>query len=693
MDPVIKAICILLLFFLTSSCKNNAQYQQSTGEKISATDSILNNLVSLANSYPDSARREIREYMDDPFFSKDSNLYYHLLKYYGGLVHSYGEIDSSNYYLLKALKYWEKQKTEKGQYTHSVVLNNLAFNYFTLGLIDSSLYYHNKAIEIATAGSYNDILISTLLSKSNLSRSSDKYGEAIESIEKAITVADIEKDSAGMISSLQAYADLYVDCGFYEEAEQQFREALKYKKHFTPYSKYAHFNSKGRMYYLQNEYEKAKNEFLNAYKQWDFIDLFSKLLISNNLAESYLYCSKIDSSRIYLNFLQSQLPVFKGIPDFEFNYYSLRGEYFEKKGDLKKAAVLFLKADSVGVSNSIDVVLNKLHTQRNAEHYIKINNFKKAYDEVQKYNQLNQNILKENNRKQISALKYRYQRDTTLIKQQETILLKDAEVRNLAERQKLIVIIVLLLLFITGGFIFWRRNSERKKREMLALKFTNDIAALRMESTRNRISPHFMFNVLNSIVKKKGSIEEVETSLKTFIGLLQSNLINIDSLGVPLSQELKFVKDFVALDNLRFNSDVEYIEEIAKGVNLEMLIPSMSIHILVENAIKHGLRPREGKKVLTISVKSDGRGTTIDVKDNGVGRKAKYKTHGAGVGSKVLNQFISIINQNNKEQIQMEYIDLIDDLGEAMGTIARLFVPNHINLNFLNHELSKNSNN
>ena len=80
------------------------------------------------------------------------------------------------------------------------------------------------------------------------------------------------------------------------------------------------------------------------------------------------------------------------------------------------------------------------------------------------------------------------------------------------------------------------------------------------------------------------------------------------------------------------------------------------------------------------------------MKDNGIGRKSNFKTHGVGVCTKVLNQFISILNQNNKEKIQLEYVDLIDDSGKPSGTVVRLIIPDHINFNFLNHELSKSSN-
>jgi hypothetical protein len=364
------------------------------------------------------------------------------------------------------------------------------------------------------------------------------------------------------------------------------------------------------------------------------------------------------------------------MPDLEFNYYSLIGEYFKNIGDLSKAAQAFSKADSVKSKNAPDIVLDKLHLQRQANFHAKQGLYKNAFLELKTYNNISNKILEDNNRKQVSALKYRYQRDTTLIRQQETISSQKAEVKSLAVRQKLIFVIVGLLLLFVVVFILWWHNYEHKKQEIQSLIHARDIALLRMEGARNRVSPHFMFNVLNSIVRNKSSVKEVEKSLKAFINLLQSNLLSIDSIGVALNQELKFVRDYIMLDNLRFVSEIEYIETIDGNVNREMLIPSMSLHILVENAIKHGLRPKKGKKVLEILVTTRSNTTEIRIKNNGTGRQNKKVSSGTGSGLKILKQFIAIVNQNNTEKINFEYIDLFDDKEQSLGTIARLTIPN-----------------
>ena len=98
---------------------------------------------------------------------------------------------------------------------------------------------------------------------------------AIEAVEKSIAICDKHKDSTLMISSLQAYADLYTNCGFFDEANQQFQEVLNYQSLFTSLSRFIHHNNKGRMYFLQNDYDSAKEEFISAYDLAKNLDTYN----------------------------------------------------------------------------------------------------------------------------------------------------------------------------------------------------------------------------------------------------------------------------------------------------------------------------------------------------------------------------------------------------------------------------------
>lgn len=294
---------------------------------------------------------------------------------------------------------------------------------------------------------------------------------------------------------------------------------------------------------------------------------------------------------------------------------------------------------------------------------------------VRGYMQINENELKP-----VSTLRPFYQHDTTKLLLQETIFRQEKVIERLSKQNKLFFVFVALFLFFIVIIIIKLRKNEYRKREVLTIQYTNDIASLRMENARNRLGPHFMFNVLTSIMKDGAHPKEMEASLKTFSTLLQSNLANIDALAISLKQELVFIRDYIKLDNLRFDSQIEYNEEVTRDVDMEMKIPTMCIHILVENAIKHGLRTKNGEKKLTVLIEKKESKFLISVKDNGVGRRLKKEAQGTGTGTKILERFMELLNQNNILKAKLRYIDLVNETGEVTGTLAQLELPNNFNI-------------
>ena len=83
--------------------------------------------------------------------------------------------------------------------------------------------------------------------------------------------------------------------------------------------------------------------------------------------------------------------------------------------------------------------------------------------------------------------------------------------------------------------------------------------------------------------------------------LIRRNLELTDCLAVSLADELDFVDTYVKLERQSLGSEFEYRLDLAEQLDLqEMKVPSMLLQIPVENAIKHGLRLKEGKRLLLI---------------------------------------------------------------------------------------------
>ncbi|MGG2104087.1 ATP-binding protein [Lysinibacillus pakistanensis] len=144
---------------------------------------------------------------------------------------------------------------------------------------------------------------------------------------------------------------------------------------------------------------------------------------------------------------------------------------------------------------------------------------------------------------------------------------------------------------------------------------------LRIEAAwlQAQIQPHFFFNTLNSIISLHGVDEEkMEELLLAFSDYLQTSFDfqNVD-LVVPIDYELKLVRAYLAIEQIRFGDKVQVIWDIPE--NIELSIPPLSIQTLVENAIQHGILPRRGGGTVTIRIVETEQHFNITISDNGVG--------------------------------------------------------------------------
>ncbi|MET1056123.1 MAG: histidine kinase [Pedobacter sp.] len=146
-----------------------------------------------------------------------------------------------------------------------------------------------------------------------------------------------------------------------------------------------------------------------------------------------------------------------------------------------------------------------------------------------------------------------------------------------------------MYLFIIGISFSYRlmtdQNIEEKKRK----EQETETLKTELDFLRSQISPHFMFNVLNTLVamaRKKSDL--MEPSLIQLSTLMRYVLHESNYNRIPLDKEVEYLKNYIELQSLRFGDDLNLIMEISndtEGFEIEpmLLIP------FVENAYKHGL--------------------------------------------------------------------------------------------------------
>lgn len=141
----------------------------------------------------------------------------------------------------------------------------------------------------------------------------------------------------------------------------------------------------------------------------------------------------------------------------------------------------------------------------------------------------------------------------------------------------------------------------------------------RLQILKMQLQPHFLFNALNTVAQLiYENREAAERMVISLSDLLRLSLSQMDEQEVTLSRELEFVKKYLDVMQARFDGRLDFKMEIDPRA-LGAYVPTMILQPLVENSIRHGLKPREGGGHIEISATCEGETLRLSVADNGCG--------------------------------------------------------------------------
>lgn len=198
-----------------------------------------------------------------------------------------------------------------------------------------------------------------------------------------------------------------------------------------------------------------------------------------------------------------------------------------------------------------------------------------------------------------------------------------------------------------------------------------------LEALQYQITPHFMYNTLNSIKYAaliKGD-KELGGLIGDFVELLQAS-INKKGTFISVADELHILKNYIHLQEFRYEGsfEVEYdIGEEAYGC----YIPRLILQPLVENALLHGIDMKGGNGRLTIRGRVEDSRLTLSVIDNGRGMTREQITVLLSSKAKKTNGLSAIGVPNIKERLALYYEDKggITYESDENGTTATIYLP------------------
>ncbi len=242
----------------------------------------------------------------------------------------------------------------------------------------------------------------------------------------------------------------------------------------------------------------------------------------------------------------------------------------------------------------------------------------------------------------------------------------------------------MLLVFILGSYLLIKlirlsQKSEFARREQLH----RELLELQLITVKNQLDPHFAFNALSglSYLVLEGETHKVSDFINRFSQLFRSQLHSSDKAVVRLRNEIEFLENYMDLQKIRFGDQINFKMVIHPDIDTNILVPKMIIQVHVENALKHGIRPKlllpgVQSGIVTVSVLPSGSHIIIQIEDDGVGRGNDHMEteENNGKGLQVLEQIYSAVNQLYKMKITQHFEDLKEKDGKPAGTRVNISI-------------------
>lgn len=144
-----------------------------------------------------------------------------------------------------------------------------------------------------------------------------------------------------------------------------------------------------------------------------------------------------------------------------------------------------------------------------------------------------------------------------------------------------------------------------------------------LDALKSQIKPHYLYNTLEVI--RMTALEHDDKETSRMVESLSSQLkylIGYHGDRVPLRREIENIREYFFMMRIRYGNRIQLEVSIDEDV-MEAAIIKLSLQPIVENAVKHGLRPKKGSGIVRIEAHRHGEFLEITVMDDGVGMSDK----------------------------------------------------------------------
>lgn len=516
----------------------------------------------------------------------------------------------------------------------------------------------------------------------------DDPAGAVGNAQKALLIARELKDTVRILASLYQLTKFNVEARHYEEADRNRRQHLTLAQLWAADDEQlalAH-NSVGSMYSRLENTDSAEFHYRAGLRALgpDGEPLVRQALLGNlagTLGETGRHEEAIVLHREALALADST-----DLPNRGWTLRTLAQSLIHARRH-REAIIALDEGDSLNriSGNALDLAID--FAELRADALDSIGDIDGAYAMLKHARDLQDTLFERSLNEQYLELEKRFE---TQLKEEEIQRL-DAEARE--QRQHLRVrdvqlygSLTLAVLALGAVFLVWR-NLRQKRRYSLALESLNAELSeqktrieeinrlLQLKVLRTQMNPHFIYNSLNAIhnLVRKGEAAAAGSYLDGFARLLRMVLDHSVKERVPLADEIAFLRQYLKLEAMRFENGLDYVVDADRAMldDEDLLVPTLLVQPFLENAVWHGLAPKQGVKKLIVRFAMRGEQLICTVEDNGVGRSAAPKrTHpdgSASMGLQLTNERLQLLAFKLGDTGRVTFTDLVE-AGTPTGT-------------------------
>lgn len=580
----------------------------------------------------------------------EQNKYTHLdeVTFYATKAYSFAKQNKNYLQQVQAIQFLGNVAIIKGNYNQAtsyfkeaktVYENELPTNYEgiiktlgSLGVIASEQSNYNKALEFYLQGK-------TIARNNNLTKLEIILNNNIGVIYKSINRS---KDALKILNETQIL----------QETTKDANRGITLTNIAVIYEQLQQLDQEKKYLDLANKALKNSQDY-RAIGEW------------NNNMGSYFYKTKNfgEAEKCWNNALTNFAKIDDQFGSFDTYYYLSNLKKAQNKTD--EALQFALKAQKLAYK--INVLEHKTKVEKLlSELYEGKSNINLALLHSKSYQMLKDSLVNQQNVQKLTQAEMNFAFEKEKLKQQEAL--------SSANKKQWFWAMGLLISVLLFGLFYVQKKKQQQKQQ---LELENQLLDYKQKALHLQMNPHFLFNCLAAISSyiMQNEKEEAAKYLAMFSKLMRFTLESSKENWITIDKELASLTQYLSLEQLRLKNIFDFTITKAISVEDDMLVPPMLIQPLVENAIIHGILPKQVKGKIALQFEVQNNLLYVTITDDGIGienskklKENQVELH-KSMALSIIKERLEMLQKNNNKTAKLEYMQT------NFGTKVLLIIP------------------